>query len=137
MLSSIVLSAAAALLGGVGAQTLDFSTNLNYRSPSLHPRLTGLEINVQGVHDRVNKERRLRKRDNGPVYTGNLTFPYGVASGDPYNTSVILWTAAQKYDEEGLYGGDSYPPICVQYQVSKTEDFSKSSLVTAGNVQTT
>ena len=116
---------------------LVFQSNLAYRSPSLHPRLKGLEISLDGVHDRVNKERRLRKRSASPVYTGNLTFPYGVASGDPYNNSAIIWTLAQKFDVNGLYGGNTYPPVCLEWQVSASNDFNRSILVNNGLVQTT
>ena len=131
------LFALSALVNACFADVLDFSTNLNYRSPSLHPRLQGLEISLGGVHDRVNKERRLRKRDASPLYTGNLTFPYGVASGDPYNNSAIIWTLAQKYDAFGQFGGDSYPPVCLEWQVSTSPNFTRSILVNNGQVQTT
>jgi alkaline phosphatase D len=37
-----------------------------------------------------------------------------------------------------LYGGDAYPPICLQWKVSSSsKDFSNSSLVNNGFVSTT
>lgn len=107
----------------------DLSSNLAYRSPS--KRVRSLEIPLDDIHS------SLRKRNNGGTefYTGNLTFPYNVAAGDPYSDSIILWTMPQKYDEEGLYGGNAYPPICLKYEVSTDPDFT--TIVTSGTTQTT
>ncbi|KAG8525863.1 uncharacterized protein KY384_000623 [Bacidia gigantensis] len=59
-----------------------YAGNLNYRSPSHnHP---GLGISIH----KVNK----RNAGSPPVDPNNLNFTHGVASGDPYPTSVILWT---------------------------------------------
>lgn len=105
---------------------IDLSDNLAYRSPSLHPKLSVLEVGLDDVHKRMDVERSaMQKRQsiinpfaNGTnptndVYRGELSFPYGVASGDPLNTSIVLWTLPVKVDDEGLYGGNSYPPVCL------------------------
>lgn len=63
-----------------------YDGNLNYRSPSL--RHGGLGVDVELV-----KTRSLTKRDESPAYRpSDLNFTHGVASGDPYPNSVILWT---------------------------------------------
>jgi alkaline phosphatase D len=103
------------------------STNIAYRSPS--STVKALEIDLGQIHA---KARRLGKRMDD-TYAGNVTFPYGVASGDPYANSVILWTMPRKLDLGGLYGGNAYPPICVKWLVSSSaEDFTNSSLVQQG-----
>lgn len=69
--------------------------NIAYRSPSLQVR--ELEIPVKDV------QKKLAKRGSSNNYfTGNLTFPNAVASGDPYEDSAVLWTKARKLDLEGL-----------------------------------
>lgn len=70
----------------------------------------------------------------------DLNFTHGVASGDPYSDSVILWTRISpqydSVDDPGQVSGSvplyshgpaqtiSTAPICVSYAVSLTEDFS-------------
>lgn len=68
-----------------------------------------------------------------------MTFPYSVASGDPYSDSVILWTMPRKLDLEGLYGGNAYPPICVNWIVStgNTTSAFQNSIVSHGQAITT
>lgn len=56
--------------------------NLNYRSPSeSHP---GLGVSIRKVAKRHTPEKRFTPEQ--------LNFTHGVASGDPYPDSVILWT---------------------------------------------
>ena len=54
-----------------------------------------------------------------------ISFKYGVASGDPTNTNVILWTKI-------LPMGN--PEIRVRWEVSSSKDFS--NLITYGHVRT-
>ena len=54
-----------------------------------------------------------------------ISFKYGVASGDPTNTNVILWTKI-------LPMGN--PEIRVRWEVSSSNDFS--NLITYGHVRT-
>ena len=65
-----------------GAAAASYAGNLNYRSPSWnHPSL-GISIH------KVNK----RNAGAAPYSAAKLNFTHGVASGDPYPNSVILWT---------------------------------------------
>ena len=65
-----------------GAAAASYAGNLNYRSPSWnHPSL-GVSIH------KVNK----RNAGAAPFSASKLNFTPGVASGDPYANSVILWT---------------------------------------------
>jgi hypothetical protein len=73
-------------------------TNLAYRSPSR--TIKALELDIHAIHEEAS---RLGKRMDDS-YTGNVTFPYGVASGDPEKDSVILWTMPRKLD----LGGELY-----------------------------
>ena len=77
------------ILAFAGAAVATYAGNLNYRSPSWnHPSL-GISIH------KVNK----RAAGASPYRASNLNFTHGVASGDPYPTSVILWTrCAPKFD---------------------------------------
>lgn len=75
----VILSALAAV-----ATAVELSTNLNYHSPST--RHSNLGIDLPTVH------RRTLKRDSVPYSPDDLNFTHGIASGDPYPTSVILWT---------------------------------------------
>ncbi|ODO01897.1 hypothetical protein L198_02626 [Cryptococcus wingfieldii CBS 7118] len=62
-------------------------------------------------------------------HDGQLNFPYGVASGDPYPNSVILWT-------HPVPSTDDFRPVCLEYQVSNSNS-SWSELVTSDQVWTT
>jgi alkaline phosphatase D len=121
--------------------------NLNYRSPSiLHP---GLGIDVPKVAKRTVPEAR-----QSSYYDANqLNFTHGVASGDPYPNSVILWTrispqmandksnvtvegtAAMYSHETKKYVEASSRRICVQYRVGT--DKNVLSTVDSGIVYTT
>ncbi|KAM0788688.1 hypothetical protein ACM66B_002785 [Microbotryomycetes sp. NB124-2] len=122
-----------AALGASAASALPWTdslkSNLAYRSPST--TVPGLAIDTEHV------TRRLGKRWQD-TYQGNLSFPYGVASGDPYSDSVILWTMPRKIDSTGASVPNAWPPICLQWIVSASEnDFTKSSMVQNGYVTTT
>ncbi|SDT44973.1 alkaline phosphatase D family protein [Actinoplanes derwentensis] len=60
-------------------------------------------------------------------------FRLGVASGDPFQTSVVLWTrlAVQPLNADG-HGGMSTADVPVQWQVATTSSFSK--IVSSGTV---
>ncbi|SCV70899.1 BQ2448_3661 [Microbotryum intermedium] len=102
-------------------------SNLAYRSPSLNVR--ALEVDTGVVFS--------KKRWTN-TFSGNLSFPFGVASGDPYSDSTVLWTMPRKFDPEGLYGGNAYPPICLLWVVAPTNSsFKIEDSVQHGYVQTT
>lgn len=72
ILAGASLLLAVSALPRAGPSSLD--TNLGYLSPSL--TVPVLAIDTQDVYEGLGK----RWTD---TYQGNLTFPYGVASGDP------------------------------------------------------
>ncbi|KAK5171494.1 uncharacterized protein LTR77_004639 [Saxophila tyrrhenica] len=125
------------------AALADWSGNVNYGSPSyLHPAL-GLSM------------PKVVKRHSGNASymdPASLSFTHGVASGDPYPDSVILWTrAAPMMDNdrsnvtvEGtvpLYNHDtkeyvraSSSPVCLTYEVAS--DSHMMDVVTSGKAYT-
>ncbi|KAL8688249.1 MAG: hypothetical protein Q9224_004932, partial [Gallowayella concinna] len=135
------------LLAGAGVAAASYATNLNYRSPSHnHPGL-GLSIH------KVNK----RHAGSAAYPASQLNFTHGVASGDPYPNSVILWTRCAPmsddvksnatvtgyvplYNPVPIYGAanetgpPSTAPICLTYKVSK--DKSLASTADSGTVYT-
>ena len=137
-----ILLAAAPLASLVCAS---FDGNLNYHSPSR--RHEGLGIDVPKV-----AKRSLIKRAT-PWDPAQLSFTHGVASGDPYPDSVILWTriapslendrsnvtvtgnVAFYNHETEKYIKASPNPICVDYRVGTDGNFS--SIVDQGQAYTT
>ncbi|KAF5861407.1 hypothetical protein ETB97_000286 [Aspergillus alliaceus] len=123
-----------------------YNANLNYRSPST--RHTRMGIDVDSVH-----RRSLAKRDKPRFHPSQLNFTHGVASGDPYADSVILWTRVAPSLESdmsevtvsgtvGLYSHNTEPyikasahPICVDYRVY--EDKERHQVVDKGRAYTT
>ncbi|OJD15955.1 hypothetical protein AJ78_03824 [Emergomyces pasteurianus Ep9510] len=127
-------------LGSIASAS--FYSNLNYRSPSYnHPHL-GIDINK--VHKRNIQSAAFKPED--------LKFTHGVASGDPYPNSVILWTriaptsessnsdlpvsgTAPLYDHDNAkYVAVSTAPICVEYKVAKVSEMQE--VVNEGEVWT-
>lgn len=122
--------------------TASFVSNLNYRSPShFHP---GLGVSIRKV--------AARNTPSAAWNASQLNFTHGVASGDPYDTSVILWTrAAPSMDDDRsnitvsgyvpLYSHEteeyvkaSKAPVCVDYKVAT--DAAMKSCVDSGTVYT-
>lgn len=124
-----------------------YDGNLNYRSPSLnHP---GLGISVNKV---------VKRSDPAASFDpSRLNFTHGVASGDPYANSVILWTRCSPTMDDvkdngpvtgtsPLYNpvpihksGDEYAPVsqapvCVEYKVAS--DKGMKQVVNKGKVFT-
>jgi alkaline phosphatase D len=120
-----------ALLSLASVGTASFAGNLNYRSPSHHHPALGVSI------------RKVAARNEpGTAWSASqLNFTHGVASGDPYDTSVILWTrAAPSMDDDAsnvtvsgyvpLYSHEtaeyvkaSKAPVCVDYKVATDKSF--------------
>lgn len=130
------------VLGAASVASASWSKNINYRSPSEHHPALGISI-----HKVV--------RRNDPAYAYNassLNFTHGVASGDPYPNSVILWTRVAPQSENSdsnitvtgyvpLYDHDnekyvkvSKSPVCVEYKVAPDKSLSK--VVDSGKVYT-
>lgn len=147
---SLVLSSAV-------TATASYSGNLNYRSPSEnHP---GLGVSIHRV-----AKRGVPGSSFDP---SKLHFTHGVASGDPYADSVILWTRCSPtfddvhsnssthglvplYNPVPIYSGKenakeqaamSNAPVCLNYKVSKDEDFkqiaSKGTVYTSSDIDYT
>lgn len=133
-----------------------FDGNLNYNSPSRrHPNLG---IDVPAV------SRRSFKRDAIAFQPSELNFTHGVASGDPYPDSVIIWTriAPSLVSSDSdvtvkgpvpLYNHDTEPyvkadpnPICVNWRISQasgngtgnnTRPISSGTAYTTGDIDYT
>jgi alkaline phosphatase D len=138
MVSSLITAAVCF----ASAVTASFDGNLNYNSPSRrHPSL-GIDI------PKVEKRGLRPRADPKP-----LNFTHGVASGDPFPNSVILWTRVSPVVENDrsnvtvsgnvpLYNHDteqyikgSKNPICVEYRVAA--DKNLSSIIDQGTAYTT
>lgn len=130
------------LLSLASIASASWSKNLNYRSPSEHHPALGISIH------------KVVKRNNpaSGYPASSLNFTHGVASGDPYPTSVILWTRVAPQSENSqsnltvtgyvpLYDHDnekyvkvSKSPICVQYKIASDKNLTK--VVDSGTVYT-
>ncbi|KAF4499637.1 alkaline phosphatase [Fusarium agapanthi] len=124
-----------------------FDGNINYGSPS--PRHTQFGIDVDQV------QRRSWKRRNIAFKPEELEFTHGVASGDPWPNSVILWTriAPTNVSSDGtapidgtepLYSHETKKfieadpnPICVHWKVFPVGKEDSKSVVSSGKAYTT
>lgn len=89
------------LLSSVGAAAARYAANLNYGSPSAHHPFLGISLyKVVRRHDTTVRS----------IDASALNFTHGVASGDPYAESVILWTRiSPEYDNDKSNGSPSAP----------------------------
>lgn len=142
---SLSLLSVAAVLASTATAVLD--TNLNYASPSR--RHVNLGIDVPRV------ARRSWKRGNIPRAADDLVFTHGVASGDPWPNSVILWTriapsnesddstvtvdgTVPLYDHETEKYIEADPePVCVEWKVFESKGNSTQDAVAEGKAYTT
>ncbi|KAI5781564.1 PhoD-like phosphatase-domain-containing protein [Geopyxis carbonaria] len=102
--------------------------NLSYLSPSTnHPHFA-----IPGDHSPPSLHKRSLSSSQP------LTFTHGVASGDPYDTSVILWTRAvpanRGIDADSHLYRPTQPSACVAWEVSDTAEFT--TLVAQGRTAT-
>ncbi|KIX08823.1 uncharacterized protein Z518_03480 [Rhinocladiella mackenziei CBS 650.93] len=123
-----------------------YDGNLNYLSPSTeHP---ALGIDVPKV-----MKRNLEKRDGTSWDPASLNFTHGVASGDPYPDSVILWTRVapmMENDDSNVTVSGTVPfysheteryiktssnPICLDWRVASDDAFE--AVVSKGQAYTT
>ena len=148
------------LLSLAALATASFHGNLNYRLPSNQHAGLGIDVPlVQKRSEAANSDsgRFLSKFDKRssiiPIDPSKLSFTHGVASGDPYPHSVILWTRvapsalsdAKNTTVEGdvpLFNHDTEEyiaadpnPICVEWKIAKDQNFH--SCVDQGTVYTT
>lgn len=126
----------------VSVASASWTKNINYRSPSEHHPSLGTAIN------KVVKRNDYKTSWN----PAQLNFTHGVASGDPYPDSVILWTRVSPTNDNDksnvtvsgyvqLYDHDnekfvsvSKAPVCVEYKVAS--DKQLSDVVDSGKVYT-
>ena len=101
-----------------------YEGNLNYDSPSkIHDHFG---IDVPKVRKRLVEPSKLSARGNGPA----ANFTHGVASGDPYSDSVILWTRLAPISNTTQVSA----PLCLTYIVSSKKDCSDT--IDSGTVYT-
>jgi alkaline phosphatase D len=130
------------LLSLASVATANWAKNINYRSPSEHHPALGVSIH------KVVK----RNDPHSSIDPSKLNFTHGVASGDPYPNSVILWTRVAPTSDNDkanttvsgfvpLYNHDteeyvaaSKSPVCVDYKVST--DKNLANCVDEGRVYT-
>ena len=142
VLASVSLTALLALQGHAS-----FDSNLNYNSPSGHHPNLGIDIPLVS--------HRSFKRDATAFQPSELNFTHGVASGDPYADSVILWTRVApslvSSDSDVTVTGtvplynhdtDSYikadaNPICVDWAISQVTSSKAKRAVSSGRAYTT
>jgi len=107
---------------GISASESLLLNNLAYRSPSVTISHGGL------AHD-VGEISRLNKRTL--PFGGKLNFPFGIASGDPYDSSAILWT-------HPVPEKSTFLPLCLKYETSTSKDnWDRKSVVDSGVALTT
>ncbi|KAL7624118.1 hypothetical protein AAE478_005675 [Parahypoxylon ruwenzoriense] len=125
-----------------GIASAAFSGNINYFSPSKHHASLGVSIS------KVAK----RTYANSPWDASQLNFTHGIASGDPYDDSVILWTRAAPSSENNesnvtvtgyvplydhsteQYVEKSDSPVCVDWKISTSKSFK--NVADSGTVYT-
>ncbi|KAK9435616.1 Alkaline phosphatase D-related protein [Metarhizium brunneum] len=132
-----------------GTATASFDGNVNYDSPSRRHESLGIDVGLV--------ERRSWKRGNVAHEPSQLHFTHGIASGDPWPESVILWTRVAPRNEsdksEATVNGtaplwshetDNYikadaNPICVEWKVfqSKSANSTSQKVVASGKAYTT
>lgn len=130
-----------------------FEGNLNYHPPSARSEHINLGLSLPVITSRT------LKRSSVPYQASELNFTHGVASGDPYPNSVILWTRVAPTAEsdrsnvtvEGtvdLYSHETEKyikadanPICVEWKVWELQKGNKGTakgrVVSNGKAYTT
>lgn len=88
--------------------------NINYLSPSINHPFYAVNPPSQ--------QTLLRKRST----SGKIHFSHGIASGDPYSDSVVLWTRAVPDFVSGSAHkySPSSPIACVNWEISTSSHFS-------------
>ncbi|KIW84985.1 hypothetical protein Z517_00373 [Fonsecaea pedrosoi CBS 271.37] len=131
----------------IGVTFASYGANLNYRSPSLHHPALGISVGKV--------VKRHVERQATPA--SQLNFTHGVASGDPYPNTVILWTRCAPtsddvksnsstggfvplYNPVPIYNDTdegkppSTSPVCLNWKIAS--DKALSSVVDQGTVYT-
>ncbi|KAL8783705.1 MAG: hypothetical protein Q9213_004444 [Squamulea squamosa] len=124
-----------------------YDGNLNYNSPSRRHSNLGIDVPLVS--------RRSSKRGTIAYKPSELNFTHGVASGDPYPNSVILWTRVApslassnsnvtvqgpvplyNHDTETYIKADPNP-ICVDWKIRQGARNSTGVSVSSGRAYTT
>lgn len=132
------------LVSAASVASASWTGNLNYRSPSEHHPGLGISIH------KVVKRNILTSRWD----PSQLNFTHGVASGDPYPHSVILWTRVGptsdndrsnvtvsgyvpvfNHDTEE-YVAVSTAPVCVEWKIATDKSFSDGCVADSGKIYT-
>lgn len=142
-----VLQALAVMAFFVPTSMASFESNINYASPSY--RHTQLGVDVAHV------DRRSWKRGNTAIDPSALHFTHGVASGDPWPDSVILWTRVapsnrseastapingttplHSHETEKFVEADHHP-VCVSWEVFEEGQLDSQAPKASGKAYTT
>ena len=123
-----------------------FDANLNYKSPSARHPILGVPASrlLFKRADNDNDSTRDEKRTPTTriIDEDHLNFTHGVASGDPMEDSVILWTRVAPSednesseieasglrfsdDDDGGRLGERRNIACVNYRVSEDKEFRR------------
>ncbi|KAK4161195.1 alkaline phosphatase [Cladorrhinum sp. PSN259] len=142
----LLLLGLAGLSQSLSTDETHFESNINFHSPSRRHDSLGVDIPLVA--------RRTLKRGAVPYTPEQLNFTHGVASGDPYPDSVILWTrvapstssdtsnvtvsgTAELYNHETEQYIKADPnPICVDWKVWAPSN-STTAIVSQGKAYTT
>nr|BAL02928.1 PhoD-like protein [Pholiota nameko] len=116
-----------------------FHRNLAYHSPfATHPQLAHdtAKINENGIQRRQDIDSAAFRDghyttfyggdfSNTPfIWGGGVNFTHAVASGDPFDTSVLLWTRAVPLSSSSGALPNVDVPVCVAYQVGTNPDLT-------------
>ncbi|GLB35018.1 putative phoD-like phosphatase, N-terminal domain [Lyophyllum shimeji] len=133
-------------LGGGAHATQLFARNLVYRSP--FPEHAQLAHDTDNMQKRLLTHARRQVQDaavfsddhyptfyggdfsNSPfIWSGGLNFTHSVASGDPFDTSVLLWTRAVPVSPAGSTTlPDQSVPVCISYKITTSSDLSGNAV---------
>ena len=110
-----------------------FDANLNYQSPS--SRHSSLGVSLSQLLKRSNTSGGKKPRI---IDDEHLSFTHGIASGDPMENSVILWTRISPSEDNekaeilpsGLRLSDDVSDLtgaiaCVDYRISEDKELKK------------
>ncbi|KAF9452393.1 PhoD-like protein [Macrolepiota fuliginosa MF-IS2] len=62
---------------------------------------------------------------NAPtIWSSGVNFTHSIASGDPFDTSVILWTRAMPLPSSSGQLPDQSVPVCVSFKIGTAKDLS-------------
>ncbi|KAL0946852.1 hypothetical protein HGRIS_013019 [Hohenbuehelia grisea] len=92
--------------------------NLAYRSPySDHPQLAH---DLRAISRRHSKHARRQNQDASPFTDEHYPTFYGgdLSNGDPFDTSVLLWTRAFPLATSAGVLPDQSVPVCVSFKIS-------------------